>query len=465
MSSGDVTTAQVRPADRVAGADESYALAERLFGWTAPIQYLWIFPADPGADAVATLADRLASGSFDRRVVPTSVPFGHDRWVRAERPATVYTEPGTIADDAVGDWVDARLRAADLDPSDGRGFALECAHTDAGRVVVALLVSHMIADGQAVYAALDAARRGPTRSALPTGRDVAGWAGVRGDLRDAGAQIPAVARALAVIGKAAATAGATALRTAITRSDETAPTAAPVAARADQPTPTESDTTLAVVDLDRREWIARAAEHGGTPNSLFTAVMGGVLRASGHPTGPEGTRICIAVSNRADGDDRANASGGVWIRVPGPIGPEVGLGEIRALSKAAFAKYATTDDAVTDHLQAVARLLPDRVLGRMMTSIAGPDTTVSNLGAAPQSALELGDQVAESFGIRAIMQGRDAAARRRQGPAIAAWAVEYGDKVTVTVFGIHPEYAGDTGRLRETVSAELDRWSLEHSFW
>ncbi|MGB3773023.1 MAG: hypothetical protein WBA00_17945, partial [Rhodococcus sp. (in: high G+C Gram-positive bacteria)] len=234
----------------------------------------------------------------------------------------------------------------------------------------------------------------------------------------------------------------------------------PVGADSEDP-----DTTLAVVDLNRTQWAERAATYGGTRNSLFTALVGGLLRETGYPMSPDGTRICIAVSNRSDGDDRANASGGVWIRVPGPIGPAVGLTDIRALSKAAFAKYAATDDSVYHHLQSVARLLPDRVLGKMMKSIAGPDTTVSNLGTAPPSALELGDQVAESFAIRAIMQGRSAQDRRSQGPALAAWAVEYDDKVTITFFGIHPDYAGDTETLRALVSAELTRWSLDHSFW
>jgi diacylglycerol O-acyltransferase len=461
MSSGDLV------ADRVAGADESYALAERLFGWTAPIQYMWIFPADPGADVVATLVDALAAGSFDRKVKAASVPLAHDRWVRARRPAPLRIEPGTIDDAAVGDWMDERLRAVDLDPRAGRGFTVECAHTTSGRFVMALLVSHMIADGQAVYAALDAARTGRSRSSLPDAEDVSGWRGVRDDVRDVGAQVPAVLTSLAVIGRAAVRAGASALRQSLLDRSAATEVAAPTASPTTEPTarPRDSETTLAVVDLDRAQWARRAADLGGTPNSLFTAILGGLLRSTGYPMGPEGTRICIAVSNRTDGDERANASGGVWIRVPGPIEPERGLGEIRASSKAAFAANAAADDFVQRHLQPVARLLPDRVLGTMMKSVPGPDTTVSNLGSAPRSALELGDQVAESFAIRAIMQGRDAAERRQQGPAIAAWAVEYGDKVTVTVFGIHPDYAGDTDTVRALVSAELTRWSLDHSFW
>ncbi|GGG12838.1 hypothetical protein GCM10007304_28530 [Rhodococcoides trifolii] len=439
--------------NRVAGADESYALAERLFGWTAPIQYLWVYPREPGPEVIDALNDQLAAGAFNRKVVPARVPVARDRWVRVEPVPPVHGESAPIADDAVGAWVDRRLRQADLDPAAGRGWKLEHATTTSGRFVLTLLVSHMIADGQAVYNALARAHAGTSKNALPHPSEVAGTAGLRGDVADAIGQIGAAGKALRVLIKplweGRKTMGGSPTRD-----------TAPGAGSASGP-----DTTLAIVDLDKAEWTARAIEYGGTANSLFTALLGGLLRRSGYPMGPDGTKICIAVSNRIEGDERANASGGVWIRVPGPIGPEAGLREIRALSKTAFAEYAHADDTVADNLQTVARLLPDTVLGGMMRSIAGPDVTVSNLGAAPESALCLGDLTAESFGIRAIMQGRNAADRRTQGPAIAAWAVEYGDKVTVTFFGISPDWFGDTDVLRKSISAELAEWSLSHTFW
>ncbi|MGU3431567.1 hypothetical protein ACNHUS_01005 [Actinomycetes bacterium M1A6_2h] len=439
--------------NRVAGADESYALAERLFGWTAPIQYLWVYPRHPGEAVIDALNDQLAAGALNRRVVPARVPVARDRWVRVEAAPPVYVEPHPIADGSVGAWVDRRLREADLDPIAGRGWKLEHATTESGRLVLTLLVSHMVADGQAVYNALARAHSGTSINTLPAPSEVAGWSRLRGDVADAVGQIGAAGKALRVLAKPL-------WEGRKTQGDKS--TRKPEVARQNASGP---DTTLAIVDLDKAEWAARATEHGGTANSLFTALLGGLLRRSGYPVGPDGTKICIAVSNRTEGDDRANASGGVWIRVQGPIGPEAGLREIRALSKKAFAEYAESDDALADNLQTVARLLPDTALGAMMRSIAGPDVTVSNLGAAPQSALRLGDLTADSFGIRAIMQGRNAADRRTQGPAIAAWAVEYGDKVTVTFFGISPDWFGDTDVLRKSISAELAEWSLAHTLW
>ncbi|MGN7132066.1 hypothetical protein ACTHQY_02210 [Rhodococcoides corynebacterioides] len=456
------------PADRVAGADESYDLAERLFGWTAPIQFAWVLRDDPGHDAVVDWATALAHGGFGRRIVRTRVPVARDRWVRSDRPPTVYAEPTVVDEDAVGAWLDRRLRDVELDPAAGRGFTVEYAHTRSGRVVLTLLVSHMIADGHAVHDALRDARRsvenrlGSVRG-LPTASEVSGWSGVRGDLADAASQVPAIVRATAVIARAG-------VRAVLGRSAAAAPVSdAPegVGAAVDRPAPPQrdADTTLAVVDIPREQWEARAAALGGTPNSLFTAVLTSVLRGTGHVMPPGGTRVCIAVDTRSDGDDRANASGGVWIRLAGPVGPDTGLATIRRSSKEAFARYAVTDDAVVDHLQAIARLLPDVVLGRLMKAIPGPDVTVSNLGAAPGDSMAPLGAPAERFAIRAVMQGRSAADRRAQGPALAAWSVQYADTVTVTVFGIHPDLVGDTAGLRNTLSSELTRWGLDHRFW
>ncbi|WP_308251667.1 hypothetical protein [Rhodococcoides kroppenstedtii] len=460
----------IDPADRVAGADESYDLAERLFGWTAPIQFAWVLADDPGHDAVLDWATALARGGFGRRIVRTRVPVARHRWVRAERPPTVYAEPTILndaTDTAVGAWLDRRLRDADLDPGAGRGFTVEYAHTRSGRVVLTLLVSHMIADGHAVHDALRDARRsaenrlGSVRG-LPTASEVSGWSGVRGDLLDAAAQVPAIVRATAVIGRA----GVRALlgRSAAVAPVSDAPSGSDTAARP-APPQRDADTTLAVVDIPREQWESRATALGGTPNSLFTALLTSVLRETGHVMPPGGTRVCIAVDTRSDGDDRANASGGVWIRLAGPVGPATGLATVRRLSKEAFARYAVTDDAVVDHLQAIARLMPDVVLGRLMKAVPGPDVTVSNLGAAPTESVAPLGTPAERFAIRAVMQGRSAADRRAQGPALAAWSVQYADTVTVTVFGIHPDLVGDTASLRATLSSELTRWGLDHRFW
>lgn len=451
---------------RVTGNDESYLLAERLFGMSAPIQYCWIMPTDPGATALSDLNDQLSQGILARRVVAPRVPFARARWVRCDttRPPRLLTDP--IDDSATADWFDTRVRTTRLDPVSGHGWQLDGAPTSAGRYVVSLLVSHMTSDGQGIYRALAAAAARTSINPLPPAAVTTGMAGLRADLRDAGGQVVAAARAVGVVAGAALAARRGAPQQPSEAADpvRTPPAAASPVAAVDDPAP---EPTLAIYDLDRAEWAARAAEFGGTSNSLFTGVIGGLVARAGVPVTGGVMRVCIAVSKReGDDDDRANASGGVWIRVPGVIGPKEGLGGIRALSKQAFVDYATSGDRqVADNVQPIVRLLPSAIIGRLMAKLVGPDTTVSNLGEAPATALEIGGVTAESFVIRALMQGQPAQVRREKGPALAAWAVEYADKVSVAFFGIDPDHFGDPQALHRDIAAELDRWGLSHSAW
>jgi hypothetical protein len=441
-------------ADRVTGADESYLLAEDLFGLGAPIQFLWVFDSDPGAAALTRLRDQLASGSLNRRVHRTRVPFARDRWVRAGVVPDLVLASSPIADDDVGAWMDGCVRRSALRPVDGHGWKLDGTPTTSGGYALSLLVSHMISDGQGIYAALAAAHAGTSTNTLPTEQQASGWPGVRSDLVDAVGQAVAATTSVAkLVAAFVRQRGGGASKQSVSKASHVV----------ERPGP---DTVLATADVDREQWRVRAAEHGGTSNSLFTALLGGLVQRSGYPVPAAAMRLCIAVSRRGEGDERANASGGVWIRVPGDITPERGLGEIRTLSKQAFIDYADSGSAaVADNLQPVVRLLPKKLIGKMMQSIPGPDTTVSNLGVVPRSALELGGETATSFGIRAIMQGRPAEHRRILGPAVAAWAVEYGDKMTITFFGIHPDHFGDADLLRKQIGEELTAWGLDHRVW
>ena len=443
---------------RLAGADEAYLLSADLFGVGAPIQFSWVFDADsdPGAAAVTELRAALARGALNRAVARTRVPAARDRWVRSvvdvSTTGTEHIDAGEVAN-----WLDRRLRAARLDPAEGSAWRLDDAVTADGRRVVSLLVSHMVTDGQGVYRALDAATSG-LGTDLPSGSSARGVRAIGVDIADAARQLVAAVRAVrVVVGEA--------VRGASRRGDTTRPAPPLPPESADAP-----DTTLAIVDVDRETWHSCARAHGGTANSLFVAVLAGIVARAGVPV-EEGrdarTNVCIAVNRRGDDtDDRANASGGVWIRVPGTTEPRMDLSDIRALSKQAFVDYAASGaDRTADHLQSIVRLLPGAIIGKMMRAIPGPDTTVSNLGVAPESALTIGGRTAARFAIRAIMVGVPPSARRTQGPAIAAWAVEYGDRITLTFFGINPDHFGDPELLHKLIGTELAAWGVPGTAW
>ena len=142
------------PSPRVTGSDESYLLAEDLFGMAAPMQFAWVFDDDPGEAAIEMLGARLAQGPLHRAVRRTRIPAARHAWVRSTQPPQVFVD-NEIDDDAIGEWTEAAVRRSDLAPTEGRGWRLETTTTTVGRRVVSLAVSHMIADGA-----------GPDRSAF-----------------------------------------------------------------------------------------------------------------------------------------------------------------------------------------------------------------------------------------------------------------------------------------------------------
>ncbi|MFE0749818.1 hypothetical protein [Gordonia sp. NPDC058843] len=453
------TAIETRPAEvlRVTGPDESYLLVAELFGMGAPIQITWVFDDDPGDAAIDSLRAGLAAGPLHRAVSRRRVPFARHRWVRS--PLPVPTAPVEVVDaDGVGQWADAVLRASRLDPVRGIGWQLDSARIRGGGRAVSLLASHMITDGHGLYRLVADAAAGRTAS-LPAAADGGPfWDVVRIDAADAAASVRAAARSVRILIREA--------RASKPADTGSAPRASHTTGSGRPRSGPDPDTTLATVDVSATEWAARAAEHGGTGNSLFTALLAGIVHRSGRPiTGP--MKVCLAVSTRdGEDDNRANASGGVWIRLADPVEPDTDLTTIRSSSKRAFVDYADSGaDQVADNLQPIVRMLPRRLIGRLMRGIPGPDTTVSNLGTTPDSALRIGGRTASGFAIRAVMQGMPAQERRVRGPAIAAWAVTYGDTVTLTFFGIDPDDFGDPDGLRTLIADELTAWRIGHRFW
>ncbi|UEA59564.1 hypothetical protein LK459_01265 [Gordonia otitidis] len=459
------------PPLRVTGPDEAYLLAQDLFGIGSPIQYLWVFEDDPGPGAIEDLRDGLARGSLHRMVSRTRVPAARHRWVRSLMPAAGHDDD-TIDDDAIASWADRRVRDSGIEPISGRGWRLDSATTTAGHRVVSLVVSHMVTDGHGLFSALEAALS-KTAALLPDPAGVHGRRVLGEDLVDAVSQVRAAGRSVRVLARAgwqqyrdrrAASAAADGVVPATTA--RTRPSRLGSRSLAEPADGYGPDTTLAIVDVDSDAWAECARAHGGTSNSLFTALLAGIVDRSGLPVDDE-LRVCIAVSTRdGDTDQRANASGGVWIRLAGPVGPGEGLEDIRTLSKNAFGEYAAKrHDQVADNLQPLVRLLPSRAIASMMRSVPGPDTTVSNLGRVPDAVLRIGDSTATRFAVRALASGLPIQDRRTRGPAVAAWAAAYGSRITLTFFGIHPDHFGDSDTVRAMIDDELTAWNLEHWFW
>ena len=430
-------------------------LAEHKLGYRTPIQYCWVLDTDPGIAVIEDFAEQLSKGLLHRVVARGATPLPRRRWVRSPLAPRV-TVGARIADDAVGDWADEVLRTADLRPLQGLGWRLVTTTTTSGRRVVALLISHLVSDGEAIMRGLIAASEGQTYS-LPNAATARGARAVKEDVRDAAAQLRAAGRSV---------------RSALSELRKGRQAAAPTAkATATQKRPDglhydPHETALAIVDVDREVWREQAAAHGGTANTLFMGVLCGVARRAGHPV-TDDIKVSVAVSKRGGPEDiRANASGGVWLRV-GQQQPTPGdLGELRSLSKQAFADYAKTGTEVPDDMLALVRLLPRRGLSAAMRAVPAPDVSVSNLGVLSEKVRNIFGVPASSFVLRLLIQSSDPQATDTMpGPKVSAWIVEYGDRVTLSFAAFAPEIYGTTEEFRQLLSDELTAWGIEHKQW
>ncbi|MFT4128179.1 MAG: hypothetical protein QM662_18360, partial [Gordonia sp. (in: high G+C Gram-positive bacteria)] len=222
--------------------------------------------------------------------------------------------------------------------------------------------------------------------------------------------------------------------------------------------------TLPVVELDRDEWHACAARHEGTSNTLFTALVCGIVRRSGYPVDGQ-LRVSVAVSKRGGADDRrANASGGVWLRIEDTWTWPGSLTQLRAHTRKILGDYARTGTDIPDDVTAIARLLPRRALRTALDAVPSPDVSVSNLGVLPEKIRTLFGTEPSRFLLRLIVVDSDGAGGPMPGPALSAWVVEYGDRVMLSFAGFNPEHFGDDAVFREIIAAELTAWGLGHRF-
>ncbi|MGZ8179321.1 hypothetical protein ACXVUM_15435 [Williamsia sp. SKLECPSW1] len=447
---------------RVTGPDETFMLVESLAGVETPIQMGWVFADDPGEQAVEDVRARLAASPVHRVVRRTRVPFARHLWVPAGPPPPVRADAEAVAPESLSQWFADHLDGTSVRPTQGRSWHVATAPTTAGGRVVSVLASHVVCDGSGLRNALLADPR-PVDAAAPTADT-----GVVDDVRDAGAQLLAALRS--VLRLIALAVGGLRRGRGATDDPGSPVVELGVAARPGvpaEPPAAEPDPPVRhlLVTLDAAAFSARAAEYGGTANTLFCALIGGVAQRAGVPDG-DTTAICLAVNRRdGDDDDRANASGGVWVRVRGALDRPVDLSGVRAQTRRALAEYAARGAQMSaDNIQPVVRLLPARVVLALMGLIPSPHTTVSNLGAVDPDLLVMGGRRARVHFTRAAVRGLGAEERRRRcRPGLLAWLTVHGDTATMAVCGVDPDRFGGADVLRALVADELDAWDVPHT--
>lgn len=432
-----MSTARLQP------EDSTYWFVRTAFGWSVVLQLVWELPERPAPEALRRFASGLADGVLSRRLVPPRAPFARPRWEHAPHSGVPHEDAGRLSAAQVEAWTGQDLRTSPLDPMRGPAWRLRGVALDDGGYVLSLTALHLVADGRTlVTAALDALRG---RAADPlTGRPAPGRAA---DLADG----------LRVLGAAARGIGRF--------------TAATVRARGDAPpapprprTPARDRAPLArpawaTVTVPADDWAKAARTHGGTPNTLFVAVLAGALRAAGY-AGP--LKLGIPVSTRADGDSRGNATAGVSVLLTGDPAPGDDLTALRRACKDAFVRLAAGARAPHVHLVPLLGLLPTRlVVGAVAAGNGMPDAVASNLGDFPAELARVGGVTAKVVTFRGDAQGVDPALPHRFGDGVQSWLLRTGDSMTFAVAAFDEQhFPGAT--LRTLLGAELDRWAVPH---
>ncbi len=436
---------------RLAPEDFTYWFVRRAFRWSVVLQVLWRFDRPPSHDALMAVNARLAASPLNRRLITSPFPFSRPRWVHSEMEPDLLLDETTVESDAVERWAAREMYSAPLDPENGTSWRLRGAPTVDGGFVLSLTTLHLVADGKATVSAAADALGGRGADALSVRPQAHAGAADAGDsIRQIVAAAHGVVRA-----------------TISTMRRDSTP---PPPMRAPRPPMNVRAPAAAgpwaIVSVDVDVWRKVAEEHGGTSNSLFVAVISGLLRTSGYAPLGEPIKVGVPVSSRTADDEGGNATAGVSVYLIDEPAAGGDLGPIRRKCKAAFTALAAGRRPAMIHLLPLMWLLPTSLIVKAVSSGSGmPDAVASNLGAFTPELSELGGVPASGVAFRGIAQGVDPSQPYRFGEGVQSWLLEVGDQLTFSVAAFDESRFGDRPELHRLLTAELAAWGLPHRIW
>ncbi|AMY23445.1 hypothetical protein A3Q41_02143 [Rhodococcoides fascians] len=458
---------------RLADEDATYWFLRRAFGWSVVLQLVWTTDAPVSKAILTEVNSALATGRLQRRLVPPTVPGARPRWVRATGEPACRFDDDAVENSDIDRWAAEELASVELDAVEGDCWRLSATSRAGAGAVISLCALHLVTDGKTMVTAAAAALAAVSPNALSpnvvTDRAITSEPGtasaIIADTIDATGRVLAAGRGALraikdVVAQHAGFGGAdTDTDTGPVR---TRPARAPMADRS--PTAVGAWATGTVPS---EAWDRVAAQHGGTANVLFVAVVAGLLRSSGYAPLGDTVKVGIPVDRRGDSDDdRANATAGVSVMLTDQPVPGGDLRSIRSACKAAYQRLESGHRSAVAHLYPLTWLLPPSWLVGVATSGTGmPDAMVSNLGVVPSEAMRWGDVDATRLAFRGNAQGVDAAQPYRFGDGAQAWALRTDTTFTFSVLGFDENSFGGASRLRDLLAAELAAWQLPNEIW
>lgn len=374
--------------------DQGSFLGLQALGRAPIMQFTWIYPHGVDIAGLRRFHCNLGSGLLGRRIERSPLPFGRHRWISSSGPADIAVAAAERPRAEVSAWLDERI-VVPIDPEHGPAWHLGVLPLSGGGDAVTLVVSHSVADALGLTLAIGDAADGIRRDlGYPGPRSVTRRQALLRDARLAARNLPEVGRA--VIGT---------VRVAREQRDDlaaSAASAAPVGGPSSLD-PVIVPTVTAYIDLDT--WDARVESLGGTSNSLFAGFAARLGKLLGRVDTDGRAMLSFPVSDRTEGDTRANALNTVTAMVE-PDNASTDLTEVRAELKRVLTDLGTEPDANLAPLPLtpyVPKFLVRR-LERMVLKVGSP-IGCSNLGELPAAVNRPDGSDADHVSFRLVEPG------------------------------------------------------------
>jgi hypothetical protein len=377
--------------NQLAYIDQGSFLALRALGHEPVQQLVWVYDHDVNVERLREVHRNLGHTLLGRRIERSPLPFGRHRWVSAPRQADLDVCSVRPRSELML-WADEQ-GITPVDPEHGPAWRMAVVPFVEGGGAVTLVVSHSVADVGATLASIFAAATGikqdfgyPPPGSRPKGQ------ALREDLKIARQALPEMRTAL----KAA---------TSVVR-DERPPKSQAKTSRPEESiqthpyAPAIRPTVCAVVPAT--EWDARAAELGGTSGALVAGFASrlGYLMGRSRPDGS--VALQFPVSERGDGDTRANALTGMTV-MTNPNEVITSLAAVRSDLKTGLKEVAGTQHKMLAPLP-LAPVTPKLVVRKLvgLANSEGPVVGCTNLGDVPTVLTQLDGTDAEYVIARGV---------------------------------------------------------------
>ncbi|GAY13845.1 hypothetical protein [Mycobacterium sp. shizuoka-1] len=430
--------------------DQGSFLGLRALGRGPLAQYAWIYEHPVDLDALRRFHRNLGHGLLGRRIERSPLPFGRDHWVTWRGPADIDISATARPRAEAMDWCDEQLRIP-IDPEAGPSWRLAMQPFTEGGAAITLIGSHSICDGLAITQAIAQAASGQTwELGYPEPNARTRGQALRQDAAQFVRGIPDIAKAVVA-----------AVRLAKNNANDFASSAGRSGPR---PAKLDGAALVTVPSLaayiDEGQWQARMEALGGTSNSLFAGIAAKLGQVLGRVDDSGRVRLQFPVSERTEGDTRANALTGMTLLID-PSDVTASLRDVRAELKRSLSALSETRFELLGPV-ALAPLIPPGLARRLegMALGAGAPVGCSNLGKLDPAVNRPDGTDAEHLVLRQIESRTTADILDRLGGTLFLASGHVNGTVTLTVSAWRPGGPNRKDELKTTVAGVLGEFGL-----